>query len=80
MTQDSIGGRCYSDPCEPSIKFSTDFELWFWPGLTFPVSVGSFVWTMVDLNIIFVCGSIDFFFFFYPLVRNNSEGDDLNKD
>lgn len=63
------------------------FKLWFWPGLAFSVSVGSFfVWTMVDLNVIFVCGSIDcfdcffFYYFFDPLVRNNSEEDDLNKD
>lgn len=64
VTQDSAGGRHYSDPCEPSIKFSTVFQPWFWPGLSFSVSVSSFVWTTADLNIIFVCGSIDFFFFF----------------
>ena len=79
MAQNSLGGRYYSDPCEPSRKFSTVSKLWFWPGLTFSVSVGSFVWTMVDLNITFMCGSIDFFFFNLS-VRSNFEGDDLNKD
>lgn len=80
MTQDGAGGRHYSDLCEPSIKFSTVFQPWFWPGLSFSVSVSSFVWTTADLNIIFVCGSIDFFFLsFNPLVRNNFEGDDLNR-
>lgn len=85
VTQANAGGRYYSDPCEPFIEFSMVFKLWFWPGLAFSVSVGSFfVWTMVDLNIIFVCGSIDcfdcYFLFFDPLVRNNSEEDDLNRD
>lgn len=69
MTQANAGGRYYSDPCEPFIKFSMVFKLWFWPGLAFSVSVGSFfVWTMVDLNVIFVCGSIDCFDCFFFLL------------
>lgn len=56
------GGRYYSAPCEPSVKFSTVFKLWFWPGFAFSASVGSFfVWTTVDLNIIFMSGSLDCF-------------------